>query len=243
MAALRGHEVILIEGSDDLGGQLRLVAVVPFRESWGRYVAYQKAALEQLQVQVRTGREATVKEIKSIAPDVVILATGGSPVHLAIPGSETVNLVNAWDILLKKAKVDTPAVVIGGGAVGLETAEFMAEAGIQVTVVEMLDQVGGDMSPGILALILDRLKKTNVKILTRTKAVEFRANEVMVQTPEGQSVLPATLVVEAVGVLPNDELEGLLNAEGITNITAGDCREPRKAYQAVHEGFLATISV
>jgi NADPH-dependent 2,4-dienoyl-CoA reductase/sulfur reductase-like enzyme len=243
VAALRGHDVIMMEASDALGGQLRLVAAVPFRESWGRYVAYQETALKKLQVQVRTGKEATIEEIKSIAPDVVILATGANPAHLELPGSESVNLVNAWDILLKKAKVDTPAVVIGAGAVGLETAEFMAAAGSQVTLVEMLDQVGGDMSPGILALLLDRLKKTNVKILTRTKAVEFRANEVMVQTPEGPSVLPAKLVVEAVGVLPNDALEGLLNAEGIPNITAGDCREPRKAYQAVHEAFLAAVSV
>lgn len=243
VAAIRGHEVVLIERSDDLGGQLQLVAIVPFREPWGQYVAHQRATLEQLHVEIVTGKEAAIEDIKSIKPDVVILATGGSPMQLSLAGRETANLASAWDVLSRKVVAATPTVVIGGGAVGLETAELISKAGNQVTVVEMLEQVGSDMNPGILALILDRLKRANVQIITRTKAVELKLNGVVVQRHEGRSVLPATTVVEAVGVVPNDELKELLDSEGIESISIGDCKEPRKAYQAVHEGFLAALSI
>lgn len=77
--------------------------------------------------------------------DEVILAIGAEPIHLSIPGADREHVYNSHDILNGKATASGHVAVIGGGLVGVETAEYLSEQGTAVTVIEMLDGVAKDL--------------------------------------------------------------------------------------------------
>lgn len=129
------------------------------------------------------------------------------------------------------------ALVIGGGLVGLETADFLAARGKRVTLVEMLDAVGAEMDPLAKTMILKRLAQHGVVIYTGTRVVRLAGTTVIAQRGAQEVELPAGTVVMAVGVRPNRSLADAL-ADGDWEMhVIGDAAEPRRALEAIREGF------
>ena len=129
VAKERGHEVILMDEKNDIGGQLPMVAAPPGREEFGLMMDYYRARIWDMDIELDLGRKATLETIKDHSPDVVILASGSSPIIPDWPGVDGPNVVTAWDVLTDKADLGKRVAVIGGGAVGVETAIFIAEKG------------------------------------------------------------------------------------------------------------------
>jgi pyruvate/2-oxoglutarate dehydrogenase complex dihydrolipoamide dehydrogenase (E3) component len=135
-------------------------------------------------------------------------------------------------------QVETPtAFVIGGGLVGLESADYLAARGVRVTLVEMLPDVGTDMDALAKAVLLGRLKGQGVAIHTRTKVTELTMNEALAQQDGSTIRLPIETVIMAVGVRPNRSLASALQDSGLEMYTVGDALQPRKALEAIWEGF------
>jgi len=238
VAAQRGHKVGLYEQENHLGGQFKLAAKAPHKEGFIDIIRYQKLMAERAGVDIHLNTHVTSKMVKNIKPDVVVLATGGIPLSTHFQGLENTHWMLAVDILDGGLRVESEtALVIGGGLVGLETADFLAFEGVKVTLVEILDEVGGDMDPLAKTMITNRLKKAGVKIFTNTEVLALKNDTVIAQHNGSVIIFPMETLVIAVGVRANRELPDRLLKSSLEVYVIGDAVEPRNALDAIQDGF------
>jgi NADPH-dependent 2,4-dienoyl-CoA reductase/sulfur reductase-like enzyme len=244
IAAQRGHNVNLYEQEAHLGGQFHLAAKAPHKEEFNAILDNLVLMAERSGVAVHLRTPITAAMIAESRPEAVILATGGIPLVIHFPGLESVPWLLASDLLEGDAQIKTEtAFIIGGGLVGLETADFLASQGCKVELVEMLADVGGDMDPLAKAVLLKRLKQRGVAIHTSAKVMRLTSSAAIVQSGEQESSFPIETVVIAVGVRPNRELPDALADSDLEVHVIGDAVEPRKLINAIWEGFEAGNTV
>ncbi len=238
VAASRGHHVTLYEQEWRLGGQFNLAATAPHKEELLDLIRHQAILARRAGVEIHLNTPVTPEMVRQERPDVLILATGGIPLTIPFPGLDQTRWVLAADLLEETVRIETAGVlVIGGGLVGLETADWLAAQGKDVTVVEMMPDVGGDMDILAKAMLMKRLNAERVRIYTNTKVLRLTPDEVIAQQGEHEISLPIETVVMAVGVRANRALpEALADCEIETHVI-GDAVRPRKALDAVQEGF------
>ncbi|SFM46933.1 FAD-dependent oxidoreductase [Thermodesulforhabdus norvegica] len=244
VASLRGHKVTLLEKEELLGGQFNLASAAPGKKEFAMLVEFYSRELERLGVEIRLGTEATAEVLRELQGDVYIVATGSIPVLPCIPGVDLPHVSTAHDVLSGAVEVrEDPVVVIGGGAVGLETADFLADRKLEISVVEMLDAVGRDLIPGtgVRESLLARLEKKGVRILTGCRAMVIEADSVVVSDRPliggGKEMrVPARRVVIAAGArpalcVPPD------TSKKCECYYVGDCACPGNAMNAIHHAF------
>ncbi len=245
VAARRGHHVLLMEKGSKLGGQLLIASVPPLKQELTQAVQYLVSQAIKAGVTLKVSNEATPEEVRRLNPDVVILATGGVPViPKEIPGSDGKNVVTAWDVLAGQVLAGPQILVLGGGVVGCETADFLAHpvddlrpGGNQVTVIEMLNNVALDERSSWRSLLIQRLRAKGVGIITGANVVEI--------LPDGAKYIRGGLekaiqgmdtIVVAMGSKPNDALVERLRGMSRHLLVVGDAKEPRRALEAIAEG-------
>jgi 2,4-dienoyl-CoA reductase (NADPH2) len=267
-AAGRGHQVTLVEAAPELGGQPTWYAPALAKGSFAKLGPYYTAALAKAGVKVVTGIKADAGYIADLKPARVILTTGARPLIPAIPGADLPITVNAWDLLQGKVRARGQVVVIGGGAVGLETALFLARKGAltpeqvyyltlfqaedrqilenltvqgshQVTVVEMLPKLGQGIGPSTRWIVFSLLKRFGVKLHTKTQVLAIKPEGVQVMLDNQEKLLKADTVVLAIGAQPENSLGKELEARGLEVTTVGDALKPGGLQQAVAQGFQA----
>jgi 2-enoate reductase len=238
VAALRGHKVTLWEKGDALGGNLIPAAVPDFKQEYRRLIDYLSTQIKKLGVAVELDREATVDQIRKMAPDVVFLATGSKPIIPEIPGVEGRKVGAAADVLLGRHKVGEEVVVLGGGLVGCETALYLAEQGKRVTIVEILGGVARDVFSINRMHLVKLLTDSGVRIMTETTVTEITDDGVAIVDKDGKSSkLESDSVVLALGLSSSKELEETLKDVVPETHVIGDCVEPRKVMSAIWEAF------
>ena len=206
----KGHKVTLYEKENRLGGQLFLAAAPPGREEFINLANDLVSQITDSDIQVVFNSNVDQKLIEKEKPDAVILTTGAVPILPPIPGAKLPNVVQAWDILSKKAFVGKKVAVIGGGAVGVETALFLAEKGTisgdtlkflllnkaesmetlaklategskEVTLIEMTDKIGKDIGKSTRWGMLQDIKRSNVRTIVLSKALEITKDYVLIE--------------------------------------------------------------
>nr|HID57884.1 FAD-dependent oxidoreductase [Desulfobacterales bacterium] len=268
VAALRGHDVTLAEKGERLGGQFLLAASAPNKHVFLEAIRYLSVQLENLGVKVHKNTVATPDWVKELNPDVVVVATGSRPI---IPAwaKDKPNVTDAWQVLSENIVPGHKTVVVGGGAVGCETALFLSrneaistqtgmflmEHGVfepkgiaremyqyrDVILLEMEKRIGADIGLSIRWTILQELKRHGVDVRVNTKVTEIVPEGVVVQTEGGkEDTIPADTVVLAVGVEPLGE-EFVESLKGIVPevIIIGDAKQPGKAIDAIFDGLKA----
>ncbi len=237
VAALRGHQVTLYEKEKELGGQLNLAVLPPHREEIANLTRYLATQARKAGVKIHTGKEATPEVVAKEKPDELILAAGASPLIPKIPGVDLEHVVNAWDVLEGKAgKIGRRVLVVGGGEVGCETAEFLGAKGHEVTVAEMLDTIGVAIEPNNRRYLLQRMGKFGVKTLTGAKVLEIKPGKVVLGAIAKEWSIDCETVVLAVGASPKRELARTLRESFPGFYLIGDCLNPRTAKEAIYEG-------
>lgn len=237
VAALRGHSVILYEKSNELGGQLLLASKPPHKEELQNILSYYSAQLRNLGVRIELNETANEQTITTEAPDVVILAAGAVPLVPNISGVSSSNVVTAWDVLTGSKTPNEKTVVVGGGEVGCETAEFIASSGAKVTVLEMLDYVAGDVELLTRRLLIERLRKLGVEFVTDAKVVDIVKDGIyFMGQRRGREYIEAATVVLATGSKPKNDLANPLSLMRTEFHVIGDCVEPRGILEAIREG-------
>lgn len=236
-AAALGHQVLLYEKEGRIGGQLWDAAVPPHKANLKNLIGYYESQLAQSQIEVHLEVEFTEKTLRGLAVDAVILATGSCATRPAIPGVNQAHVLTARDVLADPSALGERLVVVGGGWVGCETAEFLAERGKTVRLIEMLDEIALDVEPRTRILLLERLAQHDIEITTGCKLKSIGSDDIVAEAEGRELSIPVDTVVLAVGCRANTELEIKLKKDHYKVYTIGDCRDPANIQAAVHQGF------
>ena len=242
VAAVRGHQVDLYEKEDKIGGQIILAAVPPRKDEILRSIEYYESIFPALGVNLHLNTEVTTEIMN--AADAVIVAVGAHDLALPIPGADSANVVSSWDVLAGKADVSGHCVVIGGGLVGTETAEYLLEKGCTVSIVEMMDKIANGESSTILPTIMADFRAHNVGqyVNTKVSAIENDGKTVRALQGEQEITIDCDMVVMAVGSKKN-----VLDVSGVTVpvVYAGDCSGERTAgiMEAIRGGYHAANNI
>jgi len=237
VSTLRGHEVVLYEKSCRLGGQLNLAVVPPHKEEMNNVLLYLENQIHKLGVKVALGEEVTPLLVEKVKPDVVFIATGSVPTIPEIPGAKGDHVVTATEVLAGNTSVGEKVVVAGGGMVGAETAEFLAENGKKVTILEMLRRIGMDMVPMAILMLYQRLKKLGVVMITNAKVEEITKDSVIYEKDGVKQTVEADNVVLAMGSRPNVNLMNALDGKAAKIYPIGSAKEPGNILKAIHGGY------
>lgn len=237
IAAEREHQVTLYE-KDQLGGQYNLAFIPPGKQSLEVVKDNMIAVLEQVGVIVKTGKKMEIDDIIEQNPDVVIIATGVEPIIPDIKGLKNIPYFSALEILENNKDLGERVLVIGGGLIGMETSEYLAAKGKNITVVEVLPEVAGDMELLAKNLMMKRLKNLTITILTDSTVSAFTPDGVEIKTPDGlQKFDHFDTVVIAAGTKRYDPLSKPLQDQNYQVHVIGDAKEPRNCFEAILEGF------
>jgi 2-enoate reductase len=241
VAAIRGHSVTLYEKNDRLGGHVLTASVPSFKKDEVRLLDWYQTELAELKVKTNMGKKATAELIQKEKPDAVIIATGSKPVIPDVPGINKDKVTTAIDLLLGKKKAGKQVVVVGGGLIGCETALWLAQQGIKVTIVEALDrlmQAGSPVPRPNMMMLRDLLKFHKVNVLTSTSLSAVTDDGVIVSDKASQKItVPADTVVIAVGLGPDQELYRSLTGN-IPNLhIVGDAVEARNIMHAIWDAY------
>jgi NADPH-dependent 2,4-dienoyl-CoA reductase/sulfur reductase-like enzyme len=235
-AALRGHCVILYEKEGYLGGQVKIASIPPSKAIYQEVAHSRIRALKELGVEIRCGQALTADMVREIRPDVLIIATGSEPAIPNIPGIDSKRVISARRALTSE-EVGPAVLVIGGGLVGCETADYLAGKGMSVTIVEMLKHTAGDIGPAARFFLRRRLKEKQVLILTQSTVKSIDDDAAIVNTPGGEQRLgPFDTIVIAAGAAPVNSLEELVKGSVHEVHVIGDARKPGKIMAAVEQG-------
>jgi 2,4-dienoyl-CoA reductase (NADPH2) len=244
VASQRGHQVTLFEKEPKLGGQLLYAALPPYKEEWNTFMNHLVSQLRKLNVEVRLNEECTVRTVEEGGPDAVIVATGATPMIPDIPGVNQGHVVTAIEALTRSKQVGQNVVIVGGGSIGCETAEFLFKMGKKVTLLEMLDRIGPDIGEWNRWVVIDRLNAAGIRAETNSKVEAITEKGVRITHPNGlHEFFEAESVVIAVGMKSLNKMANELNGKVASLYKAGDCVEPRKVRQAIEGGFLAGLQV
>ncbi len=247
-AAKRGHKVVLMEKGPELGGQIKLACRPPFKQSLSKWVVYYAKQLEKYEVTVKLGMPADEQSIAAENPDSVIVATGAKNIKPPFPGVDGQNVYQAWDVILEEPPIITGnIVVIGGGSVGLETAELLiaqARGPLKITVVEMLPDVGVDLFLINKITVMRHLLGAGTTIQTSTKVTEIQPGKVCCEK-DGQPfcIEGVTHVVLACGSKSENALYENIKQKFSEVVLVGDAGKPRKVVDAVEEGTRAGLAI
>jgi 2,4-dienoyl-CoA reductase (NADPH2) len=272
-AAQRGHDVTLYEKEKELGGQINLAKVPPGKHELQKIIDSMTNRMEHFGVVIKTGAAVSEKTVQEEKPDYLVVATGARPIDIRVPGIDKPHVVSAWDVLSDRiAEIGKRVVIVGGSATGCETAHYLTSMGVpdpeaftflmyhnaedplraiellhtpgrQVVVIDMVDRMADNVSKTARWSLMKSLKLMGVKLMPRTKLLEITDDSVVVESDKGKQTIPADTVVIAVGARPVNELSAVAQKGGVSVITIGDAKGPRKITDAVREGFEEALTI
>jgi 2,4-dienoyl-CoA reductase (NADPH2) len=239
VAAEAGHEVVLFERGDAVGGQLRVAAAGPTREELLDFVLYLDRELNRLAVDVRLAVEATRDVVLAETPDLVVCATGATPLPPEFDFDAGANVVTVWDLLGGRVQeVPATAVVVDDGSGfwhGISAAEYLADRGAAVELVTPARGVGLAIPHESVANVNTRLSRNDLRFRILSTVTAVRGSTVsLADAVSGEpDETTAELVVVRTRLGVNDELLRELDGAGPSLAAIGDCASPRRLSHAV----------
>ena len=271
-AARRGHQVEIFEKDRDLGGQLWIAGAPPHKNELLEFIRYYRAMIDRYRIPLHLNTPVDMDLIRAKTPDHIIVAEGARALIPPISGADAPDVLNAWQVLKDNPLLGKRVAVIGGGAVGLETALFIAAKGTltpavlhflmaydamsperlkalmfagtsAVTVFEMLDKAGKDVGKSTRWILLDRLNRYKIAINTGSRVLSIAGSELTWEQGGRQQTDRFDSIVLASGSQSEQRLSTALAATDIPHTVVGDGVRPGKLNDAIHGGFLAAMKI
>ena len=245
VAAKRGHHVILADKQDALGGTVRIAAVPIAKQDLTQLIKYQAHKLEQVGVEVLLNTEVTLDMIKTDYADYeIILCGGAAPI---VPGfmTEFKDYMTADDVLYGRKFPGHKIVVIGGGSVGCETADYLAPVlndrfpkNREIILIEMAHEIMANESGPGRSLLVQRMMEKGIQIICDAK-VEEVSNDTISYSKDGSThqITDADTLVLAMGYRSNATLQEQLTETGISYSVLGDCKQLGNIKDAISQGY------
>ncbi|MCC7486001.1 MAG: FAD-dependent oxidoreductase [Burkholderiales bacterium] len=242
MAAALGHTVEIWERAARPGGQMPLALAAPDKGDVAGVWTCRWREIERLGVPVRTGFEATAAAIRRFVPDLVVVATGARPRPLPFPVEAGVPVLAAWDALIERERVPRGArvTIIGGGMVGIETADTLIHyRGARPVVLEALPVVAKEMARNNRHDVLERLRRGGARVHTGAVVETIEGGAVRARVNGGRMEFDTgELVISAIGPVPNRDILPEVECSGAPFVLAGDCNEIGDFMSAIRDGWL-----
>ncbi len=258
IAARRGHEVVLCEQSEELGGQVKLILKAPRRGEFVSVISSRKTQIEKLGVEVRLATTVTPELVDEIAPDAVVVATGSAPKTprsedlldywspsdyrgLGVPGAERPHVYTPWDVLNGAAGSPKHAVVLDGLGYyqSSDPLEYLADKGTKITALTTLGVFAVDMLYNDRPFFLQSLRGKDISFHQFTGIKEILETSVVAmdhQMGREFTIADVDAVVLSVGNVPRNALYYALKDRVSELYRVGDCVTPRKVEHAHFEG-------
>ncbi len=244
-AAERGHTVTLYEKSGRLGGLLNISEHERTKIDLNNYRKYLVDKVLNSGIVVHLDTEATPDLVKAQAPDAVIVAVGSVPNKPPIKGADLPHVVQAIDAYRIIPRLGRRIVIIGGGEIGCELGLCLAEAGRDVSIIEMagrLAPLGNHLYRAGLMLLMEKCKSLSWE--TETACREITAKGVLVRGVDGkETLLDADTVILATGMMAQKDVAASFQGIVYDVKVIGDCVRPRRVDDATYEGFFAITSL
>jgi 2,4-dienoyl-CoA reductase-like NADH-dependent reductase (Old Yellow Enzyme family)/thioredoxin reductase len=243
-AARLGHNVILYEKEAEAGGQIRFAEKAPGKKIYGDWIDWLIRQVQEKGVEIKTRTEFTGEMLDKKSMDVVVVATGGQARFPDVKGLDQPMVCEATQVLGGKILPGRHVVIIGGGLIGMETADFLTGKGSHVTIVEILNHSPVLKASGHGYMLHTRLKEAGCKMLLNTE-VESIGKDFVVTVTNGKkdTLSPVDQVILAVGMEPRQVLLKTLEEKGIRHFVVGDAFQPRRIIEATEEGAKAAWDI
>ncbi|MBT2642733.1 FAD-dependent oxidoreductase [Bacillus sp. ISL-41] len=238
--AIRGFDVTLLEKSGKLGGQLNLVTDPVYKKKMARYVRYLINEMERLNIDIRLNLEASVGLIKLMKPDVVLLATGGTPRVPDFEGLDLPHVSNYRDVKVENSVFTGQKIaVIGSGMVCHSTSRRLSEQGNEITLIEVLTESARKISPQTRMKLMEKLRLEGIKVITGHDVSEITAEGVILTEDKtgATKAIEVDQVVIAMGVQAYNPLEQYLRGIMKNVYVIGDAAGKTSLADATREGF------
>ena len=233
---LRGHNPIIFERDDKLGGTFIAASAESYKEKLRMLLAWYRREMDRLGIDIHLGSE--IRSLDEMKYDAVIVATGAKPrVFNNVPGFD--KTIEACEFLNGKEVGDTVAV-IGGGLTGCEIAYELALSGKHPIIVEMKDdlisQTGVCLANSSYLREWFALKKTPVYLETKLK--EVRDGEIVCESKQGEITIKCDSVISSVGYVPNPLTKGETKAYYI-----GDCKKVGNLRTVIWDAYETAMKI
>ena len=243
-AAKRGHNVILCEKSDELGGILKGEQALPFKyEMYELGVTLGKLAADA-GVDIRLNTTVTKEYADNENVDALIIAVGSQALVPPIPGLDGDNVVVVNNYYLEKDKIADSVVVLGGGLAGCETAIHLAQEGKTVHLVEMRPELAPDSNIRHRPILLSEIEKNNINVHTEHKGLRVTEEGVICRDTNGREhLIPGNSIICALGQKPRREIVDQLIDCAPYVAQIGDCVKASTITTAVYQGHHAALDI
>ena len=239
----RGHHPVLFESTGELGGQFLLAGMAPRKAEMREAAQAMGRTLLKEGVEVRLHTKLTPDKL--IGADALVIATGATPILPTFPGRDLPNVYDSHDVLSQTVFPTGRVVVIGGGLVGLEVAEYLAGRADSITVLEMLGAIGEDIGQIRRIAVMEELAGAGVQLIPGATCQEITPSAVVYQKDGEVAELRYDTAVIAIGTRsrPTKPLEDRAAELGIACYVIGDAKQARRAIQAIKEASEAARTI
>jgi 2,4-dienoyl-CoA reductase-like NADH-dependent reductase (Old Yellow Enzyme family)/thioredoxin reductase len=236
IASQRGHQVTLFEKNEKLGGRFLLAAIPPHKQILKDFIDYLERQLNRLSVKIMLKKSFTLASLKREIPDVLIVATGAMSFFPLIDGIRESKTVSVEDALSGSILLGKKVLIVGGGGIGSEVADYISENGKEVTVLEMREGIALDLVNHLQHFLNKRLREKGVQILVNTKVTRFEKDGLWVEDSYGIRKLEGfDSIVITLGSISNNELAESVKEKVQEVYIVGDAVKPREVMEAVLE--------
>lgn len=243
--AKRGHDVRIYEKGEMLGGQYRVACVAPKKQDMGKTIQTYEALCRRYGAKIYLNTEITEEDIKELHADVILLTTGAVPAVPPIPGLDTEKIRTANDVLSGRTVItDKKVLMIGGGIVGCECAEFLNQYQNTVDIADMIPEFAEGLNKYPRAILLSSLREHGSSFYTKIKVTEVLEDGIKGKH-RGEDICLRGYdeIVLAVGSKPDRSLEEALRKAGQKVYVLGDAKEVRDAKYAIFDAAKLAITL